>query len=1593
MNLLAFDIEYHRGKKAIVEYGLCDQNGNTKRGRNVQKLVDELSTADIAIGHNIVHHDLKILSSQYQYHFDHKKAIDTIFLSTLLYAEKPYHKLNKDYYSFIHIDEIPNPVLDSKKTLELYWELKDKWYQVDPQLQEIYQYLLSDQSGFAGFFRLITDIPFSGDIEALIKSYLQHRCCRHTALSHYITNHPLELAYAIAIIDADNEDSILPAWLIHTYPVITEIISRLRFENCNHPDCSYCATNLSALAGLRKFFGYPGYRSFSEEEKVPLQQVIVEKAIDRNSLLAVLPTGGGKSLCYQVPALLAHGLKRSLTVVISPLQSLMKDQVDQLHRKGIFKAFTINGLVDPITRAKAVEAVGIGSAAMLYISPESLRSNTILRLLLSRDIERFVIDEAHCFSSWGHDFRPDYMYIAQFIQKIQEKQIWNKKIPISCFTATAKPEVVEDISKYFNSRLGQDLYRLTTKAKRTNLSYQVHQSPPDEKFDQLLELIEKIDGPTIVYASRVKRCVEITERLQRYQKKALEYHGQLDPGIKRVNQEKFMSGEVDIMVATSAFGMGVDKSDITNVIHYEISPSLENYVQEAGRAGRDANISANCYVLYDESDLQKHFSLLNATKLNKKDISQIWRAIKLFKRKKFSKSALEIAEKAGWDLEMRHLETIVKTAIANLEEEGFVKREENATRLFAKSILTKNFDEARQVIEQKMGTRNEKDIQTPIRIMQYLVSRSDTQVDAIAYHLGLEIYLVGKWINKFKDWGLVGDTVEIEAMISMVKSKNSSSNKLEKCLQIERCLVGYFRTKGTQKIKVYLKEIHDTIDLEEQDLGSYTVLEKLIHFWELNRQIRKKNVNSERYWVDITFKNLARSLKHIEKRNQLSAQIFDLITSDYVDLSEGTDQLVKAIFSVTDIQKKLKEKQITASATEIEEALFFMVMMEVISLEGGLMVFYNPMRITVLKEPKIRYTKENFQNLQRFYQSKTEQVHIAGEYAKKMMRSHFEALQYVDDYFQLDYDNFLSKYFKGKLGKIRRPITEDNFRKIMGTLSIPQTTIVKDNQSERILVAAGPGSGKTKVLVHKVAHIMMIEDVRPEQFLMLTFSRPAALEMRHRLKELIGSVYGIEIKTFHSYAFDIVGRVGDLAHSENIIPEATEQLKDESQYIPRIGQKEVILIDEYQDIDQSQFDMVNEIVKIAENARVIVVGDDDQNIYSFRGSSTKFMMDFKELHGCQQYALTKNWRSKVNLVDLFNAFLKSFPGERVKDKIDLQAHDQRHGILELHRYPAESHPFNDLVSDIESNNHQGTTAILTRINDHSLLLHSLFMERNIPVQLVAQRNGYHIKNLIEFETFNHWLKREADKESGQIDSQVFDGLVDKMKTEYVHSKELKTFLFVVDLFKSNRKYLFKADWFDLINQLRPEDLVPEEKGSIWLSTMHKSKGKEFDTVYLYLDNYQLNSPDEYRLFYVAMTRAKSNLKIFANTNFLNGLFSKHGLIKASSVIHPQPNEIKLMLGLKDINLWSIKKNSFQKMMKDSHPQLIYNFDDQKGSILVNRIHLGLSKNCKDKLNKHQTNGYAVIKIEHDVIVIWRDPDEEFKVGYRVPLVMVTMRRE
>lgn len=562
----------------------------------------------------------------------------------------------------------------------MFHDEENAFRQLDEELKQIYYLLLSDIEEFSAFFRYMDYSASSLKVETLIRQKFNGEVCDKADFECFVHQYPVELAYCLALIHARNRYSITPRWVLKNYPGVENVMHLLRGNPCL-TGCSYCRRSLDIHVALKRYFNFDSYRKYAEEA---LQENAVKAAVTNKSILAIFPTGGGKSLTFQVPALMAGENMKALTIVISPLQSLMKDQVDNLEKSGITDAVTINGLLDPIERAKSIERVENGSACVLYIAPESLRSKTIERLLLGRKIARFVIDEAHCFSVWGQDFRPDYMYIADFIKLIQEEKQLNEPIPISCFTATAKQKVIGDIKAYFKDRLSVELELFAANTSRTNLHYEVYNNGSDEeKYNVLRNLLESKDCPVIVYTSRTHRAAMLAEQLREDGFDARAYHGKMDVKQKKENQDAFMAGEVRIIVATSAFGMGVDKKDVGMVIHYEISDSLENYVQEAGRAGRDENITADCYVLFNEQDLDKHFTLLNQTRLNQKEIQQIWKAIKNLTgfRSKISNSAIEIARKAGWDDNLNEIETRVKSAIAALEEAGYLKRGQNTPRV------------------------------------------------------------------------------------------------------------------------------------------------------------------------------------------------------------------------------------------------------------------------------------------------------------------------------------------------------------------------------------------------------------------------------------------------------------------------------------------------------------------------------------------------------------------------------------------------------------------------------------------------------------------------------------------------------------------------------------------------------------------------------------------------------------------------------------------------------------------------------------------------------------------------------------------------
>ena len=333
---------------------------------------------------------------------------------------------------------------------------------------------------------------------------------------------------------------------------------------------------------LKKVFGYDSFR--------PGQEEIVSRLLAGQDVLAVMPTGAGKSICYQVPALLLPGI----TIVVSPLVSLMKDQVGALVQAGVAAAFLNNSLTDN-QKALMLRRAREGWYKIIYVAPERLEMPGFQRFAQEREISMVTVDEAHCISQWGQDFRPSYLRIKEFVDSLPNRPV------VGAFTATATARVRDDIRSHLE--LHQP-YEVTTGFDRPNLYFETRRALPSQKPKELLDLVlREGDNAGIVYCSTTKQVDETARLLQSRGIRAAAYHAKLDAEVRRKNQDDFLYDRVQIMVATNAFGMGIDKADVRFVVHYAMCDSLESYYQEAGRAGRDSQRAyALLLVASDDSD-------------------------------------------------------------------------------------------------------------------------------------------------------------------------------------------------------------------------------------------------------------------------------------------------------------------------------------------------------------------------------------------------------------------------------------------------------------------------------------------------------------------------------------------------------------------------------------------------------------------------------------------------------------------------------------------------------------------------------------------------------------------------------------------------------------------------------------------------------------------------------------------------------------------------------------------------------------------------------------------------------------------------------
>ena len=439
---------------------------------------------------------------------------------------------------------------------------------------------------------------------------------------------------------------------------------------------------------LRETFGLDKLR--------PGQAEVIRSVLEGNHTLAIMPTGAGKSLCYQLPSLHLEGT----TVVVSPLISLMKDQVDKLEDAGL-EAAQLNSALTTEEREENLEQIESEQSDFIFVTPERFTKQEFLADLRKRDVNFVVIDEAHCISEWGHDFRPAYLSLGAAVKTLGAP-------PVLALTATATPEVQADIEKQLD--LGK-LCVVRTGIYRPNLQFEVKRVTNErEKHEALIRILNEHEGTGIIYCSTVKTVEALTDWLKAFDFKIEHYHGRMKPADRKRNQDAFMNGELKAIVATNAFGMGIDKPDIRFVVHYQMPGSLEAYYQEAGRAGRDGE-PATCSLFYQLEDRRTHQFFLGGKHPKFDDILAVHQALETLGAAETPVALSAVQEHANTVSDSK-----VRVVLALLKEMKVVKELRGSKfRLLWVDITRRELEVLTRLSEEKA----EKDKEKLERMMQY----------------------------------------------------------------------------------------------------------------------------------------------------------------------------------------------------------------------------------------------------------------------------------------------------------------------------------------------------------------------------------------------------------------------------------------------------------------------------------------------------------------------------------------------------------------------------------------------------------------------------------------------------------------------------------------------------------------------------------------------------------------------------------------------------------------------------------------------------------------------------------------------------------
>jgi len=1496
-------------------------------------LVALVSAEDVLVGHNLHRFDRVKLAERFPASpLLGLPTLDTLELSVLAFPQRPYHALVKD--ERLVRDEVPNPASDVRASQRLLDDARERLRALPLAEQLLLAALIeavdlppSARAGWSAFF---ADVgwPRAQPLTraTLATAWAGKVCQRSPALEPWRRDLTQVFVAAWLQTGEGGEVSVLPAWVRRSHPFTARMVRSLRATTCDDPTCAWCRTQRTPEHWLQQVFGFDAFRAEpATASGESLQRLLVQRGLDGVATFGILPTGGGKSLCFQVPAEARYRLLGQLTVVISPLRSLMKDQVDNLADR-IPHAQALYGGLPSLLRPEVIRRVREGACGLLYLSPEQFRNRSVVKLLAQRELGAIVFDEAHCLSQWGHDFRTDYPYVLRAVRKLTGAQ-GAPMPPIYLFTATTQADATQQILKHVTDESGHVPELLDGGSRRDNLEYIVREVPEASRLEAAVDLLEEHlgTGTAILFCGSRKRTEDVADRLSGFGYPAVAYHAGLADDERRELQTAFIDGAHRVIVATNAFGMGVDKDNVRLVVHMDMPSSLESYLQEAGRAGRDRE-PAVAVLFWAPGDAEARFRLGGQSDLSPEDLRALWRAIRalpasrvagtpLRERRVATARELLMMEAVGgrFEPQVHGEETRVKAAVNWLERAKVLERTENETRVFTGRPKAASLAASLATLDGL--TLPEHKAEQWRKVLECLWAARDDGLDADAIaELTREMSPDKPLDGGLRVLDILAQMVEARLIepgqtfsAVLQRGRNASRPRFERWCQREQALLkalGEAEDARADGLHVHLDAIGKRLS-EERHACSSREAGRLLRAWTtLGQGITREVVapTFQQRGADLGVLSLNAplpDLARLVRTRQAVASVALSYLEGLVEAGNG-NALVSSELErvVAAVEQDLTLRAALSDAVEATRAaVWWLHEVDVLNVQSGLAVFRSAMcmeRDEAAPGLGDGGARDVLRELRQHQEQRVLRVHVMDEWCRLMTTEPDSAEELREDWFALPVSDFVARWFARRKSEVARPTTGQSFASIVTDLNDDaQASVVTRDPRRNQLVLAGPGSGKTRILVHRVAWLLRVQRARASQILVVCYTRANALELGRRLRQLVGDdARGVTIRTLHGVALGLVGAhrlqpQGDLSLDDAIV-EATRLLQGEGlDDGERSAQREGLLrgfgyifVDEYQDIDEAKYALLDALIGRSRSEderrlRVFAVGDDDQAIFAYEGAKTRFLREFEASYNAVRTVVRTNYRNPRGVLELAQAVVAPIP-DRLKADHTLQVNDARAQDPPMGPWAAARRDLQGHIVWRQSSSVRAAAAslmevvrgwiddgvpptrigVLTRtrtggLNRLRIAAEALQLPFSWPLPSDASLPLARVREVVR-------LRRFLDGLDQLTRGEAIDRELEAMGTgPWVRS--LRTWL-EPNLDRHRRPEAWRAD---LAEWLRLERRARTLGEGVHLGTIHSAKGLEFDHVLLLDEGQQQVDDDERRLLYVALTRARLSLQLFS----------------------------------------------------------------------------------------------------------------------------------